>query len=197
MENVAYKSAVQALYKWIMIGVVADIVAAIVGWLWVDATELILGIISGDISTYIGALLVLGILGIVSFVAIIKIFTTLGKWKNAVDANDAPAVGKLKLAYLLTIIGAIIALIPFLGFVSGILGIIASILLIIGYAGLKNSTTLPELARKGGKSLFIGAILSIVAAIVGFLPLLGWLGTIIGIVAWLLYILGWKDIANS
>lgn len=197
MENVAYKSAVQALYKWIMIGVVADIVAAIVGWLWVDSTELILGIISGDISTYIGALIVLGVLGIVGFVSVIKVFITLGQWKNAVDANDVPAVNKLKLAYLLTIIGVLVGLIPFLGFVAGILAIIASILLIIGYAGLKNSTTLPELARKGGKSLFIGAILSIVAAVVGFLPLLGWLATIISIIAWLLYILGWKDIANS
>lgn len=121
----------------------------------------------------------------------------LGKWQKVADANDVPAIKKLWLYSLLGIIGAVVGIIPLMGWLGGIICLVGLIFYILGVTALKKSTTLPENAVAGAKKLYVALIVSLVGAVVGLIPLLGWLGSLVCIVAYVLEILAWKKIANA
>ena len=202
MADITYQSVVKSLYKAVLLQVIGGILATVFGIFdaFSSVADIATAAATGDATALFGGS-VMGVLSticdIVVIVAVIWFFISLGNWKKVVDAADVPGVQKLWLASLLAICGAVIGWIPVIGIVGNILALVALILQLMGFAALKNSTTLPEGARVGAKKLFTALIISIVGSIIGWIPFLGWIGGILGIIALILQLVGWKRIANS
>ncbi|GHV68199.1 hypothetical protein FACS1894199_15060 [Bacteroidia bacterium] len=128
----------------------------------------------------------------------ILIFVGLTGFKDILDGADQKAIGKVRLAYILVLIGVAVDFIPLMGWISTILGIIAFIYMLLGYSALKSSSTFPELARGGASLLFVALILLIVGEVVDFIPFAGdILQGILNIVAYILIFVGWKKIKDA
>jgi uncharacterized membrane protein len=114
------------------------------------------------------------------------------------NGEDQKSIGKVRIAYILLLISVAVDFIPLMGWVSTVLGIIAFIYMLLGYSALKNSTTFPELARKGASLLFVALILLIVGYVLDFIPIVGdVLEGILSIVAYILTFLGGKKIKDA
>ena len=123
---------------------------------------------------------------------------SLDIFKGQVNVVDAPRIGSIRTATILSIVGVIVAVIPVISFVGGILNLIAWILLLLAYSGLKNSVTFPEGARRGASKLFLAMILGIIGWVIGLIPLIGSaIETILEIVAFFMVLSGWKCISQS
>lgn len=202
MANLTWQSVTKALYQAILIQVIGGILAAVFTTFDAlgSAGDLAEAAISGD-ATALFAPSAMGILAWICELAVVAatvwFFISLGNWKKVADANDVPAIQKLWLAALIGFIGGIIAWIPVIGILGSILALVALILNLLGYSALKNSTTLPEGAREGAKKLFTALILNIAGTIIAWIPLIGFIGGIVCIVAFIFMLNGWKRIANS
>ena len=198
MTELTWTSVTKALYQAILIQVVGGILATVFTTFDVlsDLNDLASGNVTGLFEPS-----ALGILAwiceLVVVAATVWFFILLGNWKKVANANDVPAIQKLWLAALIGFIGGIVAWIPVIGVLGAILALVALILNLLGYSALKESTTLPEEAREGSKKLFTALILSIVAAVLAWIPLIGIIGGILAIIALILQLNGWKRIANS
>lgn len=118
--------------------------------------------------------------------------------KSIVDGPEAQ--GAVNLVFIAAAIAVLSALLSF--FIGGILlaliGIAVAILYIMGYNGMKTAPGLPQPARDGANLLFIGAILELVGAVIGIIPVVGpILAAIIFLAAFILYIIGWKKVATQ
>lgn len=142
----------------------------------------------------------LGVISILLSIAIIvgyvMFFLGLSHFRTVVNTNDAPAVQKLYVAAIISIVAYVVGCIPLMGLVAKILALVAFIMMLLGFSALKNSATFPADARNGASKLFIAMILSVVGVIVGWIPFIGGvLGAILGIIGFILTILGWKKIS--
>lgn len=146
------------------------------------------------------------IAGIGFLVGFILFFINIAKFKTLVNANDAPAVGNIHTAMILTIVNAVLIIpgvyIPFLRIIILIIIIIALVLLLMGYNALKNSTTFPDIAREGANKIFTAIIISFVAKFVSRLlsnlvPILGLIEYLADIYALIMHLQGWALIAKS
>lgn len=146
------------------------------------------------------------IVGIGSLVGFILFFMNIAKFKTLVNANDAPAVGNIHTAMILTIVNTVLSIlgvfIPFLAIIVLIIAIIALVLQLMGYNALKNSTTFPDIAREGANKIFTAIIISLVAGFVSGLfsvlvPILGLIAYLAVIYAWIMQLQGWALIAKS
>lgn len=150
------------------------------------------------------------IAGIGFLVGFILFFINIAKFKTLVNANDAPAVGNIHIAMILTIVNAVLIIlgvyIPFLRIIILIIIliiiIIALVLLLMGYNALKNSTTFPDIAREGANKIFTAIIISLVAKFVSRLlsdlvPILGLIEYLADIYALIMQLQGWALIAKS
>lgn len=155
-----------------------DIAGAMVWGLW-DILELVasLAVIAGYVLFYIG----------------------LNKWRAIADGADSQAINKLRIAALLTMIAVVVAFIPGIGWIaSPVLELVAVILMLMGYSALKKSATMPEGAAKGARKLYTAQVLNIVACVLGFIPVIGWIvAPILELIAFFKVLGGWKAIANS
>lgn len=98
---------------------------------------------------------------------------------------------------LLALIGAIVDVVPLLGWVAAIIKIIGFFKMMSGFNSLRNVATNP-LAAKGAKQLWTMMILTIVATVLGLIPLAGdIIEMLISIPALILTFLGWKNFSNS
>lgn len=118
--------------------------------------------------------------------------------KAIVDGPEAQ--GAVNLVFIAAVVAVVSAVLSF--FIGGILlaliNIAVAVLYILGYNGMKNAPGLPEPARQGGSLLFVGAVLQVVAAVIGIIPVIGpILGFLIIIAAFILYIIGWKKVATQ
>lgn len=146
------------------------------------------------------------IAGIGYLVGLILFFINIAKFKTIVNANDAPAVGNIHTAMILTIVNAVLIIlgvyIPFLRIIILIITIIALVLLLMGYNALKNSTTFPDIACEGANKIFTAIIISFVAKFVSGLlsnlvPILGLIKYLAYIYALIMQLQGWALIAKS
>ncbi|MBP3547590.1 MAG: hypothetical protein J6J64_02830 [Alistipes sp.] len=202
MENVqnTWSTVTQSIYKAVLIYVWAGIASSIIGAIGSasDAAELVSGDLEGAVS--FGFMDVLGLIASLAVIAgYVLFYIGLNKWREIADTNDAQAINKLRIAALLTMISSVVVYIPVVGTITGaILSIVALILMLMGYSALKSSTTLPEGARVGAGKLYTAQILSIIAVVVVWIPVLGWIaGPILSLIAFFKMLKGWKTIANS
>lgn len=122
----------------------------------------------------------------------------LGEWAPMLSPGDAKAVKQVRTGVILGLVATVIAFIPVIGWFRGIINIIAFIMMLLGYNALKNSSTFPPEAAKGASSLFIAMILSLVGAVIGFIPLIGgFIEMVLDIVAFFMILSGWGKIKNT
>lgn len=200
--NYSWKQTTADLYKAVKIYTFAAIAATIFGFIGSigNAASALASLAEGNLSGGgFGFWDALEILATVALVYGYWLFIkSLDIFKGQVNPADAPRIGSIRTATILSIVGAIVACIPLLGFVGGILNLIAWILLLIAYSNLKNSMTLPEGARRGMSKLFTAMILGIIGWVVGIIPLVGGvIETILEIVAFFIVLSGWKCVSES
>lgn len=144
-----------------------------------------------DIISYI--LLAGMIVGYVWYMQGVKVFATI---QNSV--SDADFVGKIRIGILLGLIATGVTFIPFLGWAASILNIIAFIFMLLGFSGLKKSTTFPAKGVQGASSLYIAMILTLVGIVVGIIPVVGgFIEMVLDIVAFFMILNGWRAIKDS
>lgn len=132
---------------------------------------------------------------IVAIVALIIYLMALGKAGSSSDMNVSGGISKLKTAIILAFIGVIIVFIPLIGWIVGpILAIIAFIFEYMAYGMFKKAEVLGEEGRTGAGKLQLSMILLIVGAIVGIIPLIGVIGSLINLFALVLVFYGWYKI---
>ena len=106
---------------------------------------------------------------------------------------DAKCFKFIAYAFCVQAVASLLGLIPSAGgIISTLCAIGACVLLILAYKDLKESASMPELARGAANLLFIGAILALVANVLSFIPKAGpIIGFIIMIAVFVLEIIGW------
>lgn len=109
---------------------------------------------------------------------------------------DGSAFGKLKIAAIIAIIGAVLSLIPVAGaIISALCSIAAYILYLIAFSALKNSTTFPGAAGAG--TVFTAYILSLIGAVLSIIPIINIVGAILTLIGLIMLIVGWAKIKNA
>ncbi len=123
----------------------------------------------------------------------------LGGFGKILQPADSAAIGKIRIAVILVLVGALVGLIPIAGgFIDGILGLVAYILMLGGFSKLKSSSTFPQLACKGASLLFISTIILLVASVLGIIPLAGGIiKAIFNPVGYILMVMGWAKIKSA
>lgn len=203
MENkLQWQNATKGLYQAILINVLASIAGAVFGSFAAlsEAGDTLAAFAEGTIDMGWGIWDYLELIANLAVIAAqVLFFIRLADWKNVLVGKDAEAVGKLRLAMILSVVGIVIAFIPAIGWILAILLSIAALVLqLLGYAALKNSTTLPENASKGAGKVYTSQILAIVAVVVALIPLIGGIGALVcEVIAFVMMLQGWKLIANS
>ncbi len=124
--------------------------------------------------------------------------TGLSGFRPLLETEDAASIGKVRNGVILGLVATGVAFIPLMGWVSAILNIIAFILMLLGYSSLKNSATFPVKGKQGASKLFTAMILSLIGAVLGFIPLAGgFLEMVLDIIAFFMILSGWASIKNS
>ena len=194
----SWKTVTGNLYKGVLIQVWCNIAAAIFAFIAVISA--VGDLASGDL---FGAV-VWGFWDWMELVASIGalygfwvFFSNINPWKALVANEDAKAVGNIYTATMLQMIAIVLAFIPFVGIVGVILNIVAWFMLLLAYSNRKNSATLPAGAKQSASKIFTAMILNLIALVIGWIPLIGIIGSILSIVAFFMTLSGWKCIANS
>lgn len=204
MENVqqSWKQTTENLYKAVLIYTVAGIASTVFTFiLAISATaSVIAAFSSGEIST--SGFGLWSILNVVATVAIVygywNFIKSLDLFKGMVNPVDAPRIGSIRTATILSLVGVVLACIPIIRIVGGIINLIAWIMLLMAYSNLKDSVTFPEGARRGASKIFVAMILGVIGWLVGWIPIVGSvIALILSIVAFFLIIMGWKCISES
>lgn len=210
-NNSAWSLTTKGLYNAVLIqticGAANALISAIIMIQLMSADSLIDLAAIADSASVGGVWGILGLIaGIGSLVGFILFFMNIAKFKTLVNANDAPAVGNIHTAMILTIVTAVLsilaAFIPFLSIITLIIAIIALVFQLMGFNALKNSTTFPDIAREGANKIFTAIIISLVAGFVSGLfsvlvPILGLIAYLAVIYAWIMQLQGWALIAKS
>ena len=98
---------------------------------------------------------------------------------------------------ILGLIGVIVKIIPVVGFVGTIISIIGFIFMMMGFNKLRQ-LPLAGIAAKGAHQLWLMMVLTLVGAVLGFIPVAGGVLKMICSLAALFYtFFGWKNFSNS
>lgn len=131
--------------------------------------------------------------GIAALIGLIIYWMGLARIRTALDSVGEQGVGKLKIAVILGLIGVVIGWIPLIGgIIGGILVILAFIFEFMGYGLLKTSGAMGNDGQVGAGKLRTSMILLLVAAVIGFIPLLGIVEKLLSLVALWLVFQGWS-----
>lgn len=127
------------------------------------------------------------------FVKVIKFSQIQG------DDQDTAAIDKLKIAILISLVAAVLALIPGLGWLFDLIGGIASaIMALLAFSDYSRSKTLPKKGVEGAGYLKIYAIIALVGVALSIIPVIGTiLSLICSIVAIIFMFMGWSKVASS
>jgi hypothetical protein len=121
----------------------------------------------------------------------------LTNFSKILDNSDRNAVESVRNGAIVMLVGYIVDVF-ISGFVGIILYIVGFILMLLGYSRLKSSPTFPEKARYGASKLFTAMILSLIGAILWFIPLAGGIiNAILSIIAFFFVLSGWASIKNA
>ena len=130
----------------------------------------------------------------------------LGELQGILQGEDASAIGKVKLAAILLIIGACVSvlfsIVPLLGtivgsIISGILNIVGCILCVMAFAQLKKSTTFPATALSGVSKLYVAYLLNLIGYGLMLTVILAVVAPILNLVAFIMILIGWAGVKNA
>ena len=202
MEKKAlWKEATGWLYKSVLIYSLAGILGAV---LTVIAAFAMLGsAMEGDLMGAADSAEALDIITMIVNILVLGgyalFFVYAGKFRDLLSGDDANAAGSLRNAHLILAIGTLLYIlpIPFVEYIAAIINLIAWFMLLSAYGKLMNSTSLPELAAAGMKKLRKAMLLSVVGAIIAFIPFIGIVGGILSLIAFFMTLKGWSMVAKS
>lgn len=98
---------------------------------------------------------------------------------------------------MLGLVGIVVKIIPVIGFVGTIVSIIGFIFMMMGFNNIRQ-LPLAGLAAKGAQQLWLMMVLTIVGAVLGFIPLAGGVLKMICSLAVIFFtFFGWKNFSNS
>ncbi|MDO8366313.1 MAG: hypothetical protein Q7T20_05905 [Saprospiraceae bacterium] len=128
----------------------------------------------------------------------ILFYVGLGNLSLGLDDIGRRAVGLLRIAAIVGIIGGVIDIIPLMGLMSGLLYIAAFILQVLGFLQLKNSLKLGAVGSSGVSLLVAANALAVIATLFGILPIVGgFLASFLYLGTLALIILGWLRVQES
>lgn len=131
-------------------------------------------------------------------VGYVLFFINISKMRELVHSNDAEAVGNIRLAFMLNVANAFLTFLSLPSIITLIISIVAWVTLLTAYGKLMNSVTFPAAARVGMGRLRTATIVSIIGAFIAVIPVVGvFIGLVLGLVAFVMTIAGWKSVANS
>ncbi len=114
-------------------------------------------------------------------------------------AADAHAILNIRKGTVWGLVSQVLNFIPVFGwFLAFVASVVAFFIMIGGYGSLKRSYTFPEEARRGAGRLRAAMIWSVVAAVLGIIPLIGFI--LEGIICFILFFVvlsGWSSIKNA
>jgi hypothetical protein len=155
--------------------------------------ESLLGIAGGGVADTLSIICYLLLVGIIA--GYVLTLLGLSSFATILEDADGEAIRKVRLAFILVLIGTGLEFVSLLGFVCTVLYIIAYIIMLLGYSALKKSPTFP--ATKAASTLFTAMILLLIGAILDFIPLIGdFLEGVLNIIAYIMMFLGWSKIKN-
>lgn len=202
LQTTSWKQTTAALYKSVQIYAWGGVAAAIFGFICSmnSAADAFSALSTGGMPS--GGFGLWDVLHMLATLAVVYGYWLFMKginlFKTQVHSADAPRVGSIYTATILALIGAVLACIPVISIVGGLLNLIAWIMLLIAYSGLKNSTTFPEMARRGASKLFVAMILGVIGGVLGIIPIVGGvINMILSLIAFFMMLAGWKCIAQS
>lgn len=186
-------SVTKAFYGFLAYKLLGGVVGAIVGL--ASGAAGVASIINGGGG---GALLGPILVGILALAGYVYYFLGIKGMKESAAATlMGDGTAKVYKGALLGLVGTLIGIIPLLGFIGTILEIIGFVFMMMGFNSLRQ-LSLNELAAKGAHQLWLMMVLSVVSAVVGIIPLVGnILSLILSIVILALAFLGWRNFANS
>lgn len=189
------KGTKQAYY-----GYVASLLVGLLGGAIVSLMSLAsaASTLTGNVEGMLGAAAVSIVIGLIGIAATVFYLIGVNSMKKAA-ANTALATGtsRLFLGAILSICGSILAIIPMIGIVGSLVALVAFIITWTGYSQIKNNAADAN-AQLGGAKLSSSALLSVISAIVAFIPMIGWVASLVlDIIALVFAIQGWKALANS
>ena len=159
------------------------------------------------LSGSLGAALWIGVLtGIATILGYVLYLMGLGELQGILQGEDASAIGKVKLAAILLIIGACVSvlfsIVPLLGtivgsIISGILNIVGCILCVMAFAQLKKSTTFPATALSGVSKLYVAYLLNLICYGLMLTVILAVVAPILNLVAFIMILIGWAGVKNA
>lgn len=193
IDRNAWMTVTKQMYYGVLIYSICGVLANVVGP--VNAVSSGISMISGNGGGGGGVFNILISLAIIA--GYVMFFLGLKDFRNVVNIQDRDAVQKLFTATIISIVGYVLGLIPVIGWLlKGICVIVSCIMMLIGYSSLRKSQSFPGLACDGASKLYTAMILSIIGAVIGFIPLVGGvIGGILDIIAFVMIIIGWKRIA--
>lgn len=159
------------------------------------------------LSGSLGAALWIGVLtGIATILGYVLYLMGLGELQGILQGEDASAIGKVKLAAILLIIGACVSvlfsIVPLLGtivgsIISGILNIVGCILCVMAFAQLEKSTTFPATALSGVSKLYVAYLLNLIGYGLMLTVILAVVAPILNLVAFIMILIGWAGVKNA
>lgn len=151
--------------------------------------------------------MIIGVLtGIATILGYVLYLMGLGELQGILQGEDASAIGKVKLAAILLIIGACVSvlfsIVPLLGtivgsIISGILNIVGCILCVMAFAQLKKSTTFPATALSGVSKLYVAYLLNLIGYGLMLTVILAVVAPILNLVAFIMILIGWAGVKNA
>lgn len=182
MENIYWKKTVGTLIGAIWLYTLADIAASITG----AVNEILnpsgaLGMIkdlmeggSGAPSLGVGDIIesMFSILVLIGYYLFFRSLTRFARLQS--NQQDSDHVSTVRTAYILLVVALIVDFIPLIGWLASfVLIVIAYVKMLSGYRGLKKSYSFPSEARQGAATLYSCTIWTLVAYVLGCIPLVG------------------------
>lgn len=199
IKSEAFKAASAKVFKGILIAFGAAIVAGILAI--IGAASAISGAMAGsDGAMGVGSfmLILAGIAGLVGVYGYFVQYQGAGELEQSVDAEDAPFVGKIKMAFLLLLIGiavsALLSFVPVIGIagtiISAVLNIVGSIFCLMAFKALKESATFPE--KEGAAKLYTAYLLYVIGYGCAITIILAWATSILNLIGFIFALIGWS-----
>ena len=150
---------------------------------------------SGETAVGFGALTIIFFLGVIA--GFVWFFINLSKFiPMQKNDTDRAAISNVRLAYIIFIVGAVLAFIPVAGWIICLIcDIAAYIILLLGFNSYSTSKALNETGRQGANLLKIYAILVLICAILAIIPFVNIIAIIGEIVALVLLFMGWSKVS--
>lgn len=188
MDTTAYNKNVKLIFTSVLVVAIASILLPLLGLLGgVQSVANDVGAGSGSFYIVLNF-----IFNLILLAAVCLFAYGLMQLKEVVDGEAKSAVNILFIGAAIAAVSAILGFFH-LGIVSGLVGIAVAIVYVVGYNKLKVANGIPENAKAGANLCFVAAILILVGAVIGLIPVLGAiLNFLIAIAANILLILGWK-----